>query len=313
MEEYNCSIEILQDDESLVFSLKIYFVYIGILTSFFAAVSCIPKCNLQYFRMLSYAMIANGLQITAQLVFPDHDIFGAILLKNGSSWELTCKRFGFVYQVLTWMGNLGMTLWVNVYLIYLLIKKKRIETAQTEIVCLAFCFVVPLFFNFWIPFLNSYSGWSWCLIMMAAKKGCSIPEGLTYIIVLSYGPLPLFVLFNLVLCVFLFCGYYSDPPKIYHSKEFLIVLLYPFFYGMLYIIAFLSHVHSIWEIERGAERSFSWWMAQLLNFLHGSFPLVLGFVLISYTSLRDIIIRMCEVWVMVMNADVNGGGDEKTE
>ena len=311
MDDDNCSIEIPHHDESLVFRLKISFACIGILTSFFAALSLIPKRNLLVFRIVLYAMIANGLQITVQLVevFPVHNINGTNMLQNGSSWELACKSFGFLDQVTAWMGHLCMT-WVIVYLIYLLIKKKRIETAQRskeEIAGLAVCFLVPFVFN-WIPFLNNYYGFSgsWCWIRMTANNGCSITEGLTYIIVLYYGPLLLFVLFNLVSCVFLFCGFYSDPK--YHSKEFLFVLLYPFFYGMLFIVVFLSRIHSIWEIERGAEQSFSWWMAHAVaDPLRIIFPSVLVIVSVSCSSL----IAKCEA--RTMNADVNGEGDEKTK
>ena len=231
------------------------------------------------------------------------------MLQNGSSWELVCKSFGFLDQVTAWMGHLCMT-WVIIYLIYLLIKKKRIETAQRsneEIAGLAVCFLVPFVFN-WIPFLNNYYGFSgsWCWIRMTADYGCSITEGLSYIIVLYYGPLLLFVLFNFVSCVFLFCGFYRNPK--YHSKEFLFVLLYPFFYGMLFIIVFLSRIHSIWEIERGAEQSFNWWMAHAVaDPLRIIFPSVLVIVSVSCSSL----IAKCEA--RTMNADVNGEGDEKTK
>ena len=135
MEDFDiCSIELSPANEYLIYGWTISFACIGILTSFFAALSLIPKCNLLVFRIVLYAMIANGLQITVQLVevFPVHNINGTNLLKNGSSWELACKSFGFLDQVTTWMGHLCMT-WVIVYLIYLLIKKKRIETAQRSI------------------------------------------------------------------------------------------------------------------------------------------------------------------------------------
>ena len=69
MDEFdNCSIEIPHHDESLVFRLKISFACIGMITSFFAVLSLIPKRNLLVFRIVLYAMIANGLQITIQLV-----------------------------------------------------------------------------------------------------------------------------------------------------------------------------------------------------------------------------------------------------
>ena len=311
MEEFaNCSIEIPYDDESLVFRLKISFACIGILTSICAALSLIPKCNLLVFRIVLYVMIANGLQITVQLVdvFPVHNINGTNMLKNGSSWELACKSFGFLDQVTAWMGHLCMT-WVIVYLICLLIKKKRIETAQgskQEIAGLAVCFLVPFVFN-WIPFLNNYYGFSgsWCWIRMT-NNDCNITEGLTYIIVLYYGPLLLFVLFNLVSCVFLFCGFYRNPK--YHSKEFLFVLLYPFCYGMLFIIVTISRIHAISKIKHGAEQSFSWWIAHaIVDPLRLIFLSVLVVVSVSCSSL----IAKCEA--RTMNADVNGEGNEKTK
>ena len=312
MDEFdNCSIEIPHHDESLIIRLKISFACIGIFTSICATLSLIPKCNLLVFRIVLYAMIANGLQITVQLVevFPVHNINGTNLLRNGLSWELACKSFGFLDQVTVWMGHLCMT-WVIVYLIYLLIKKKRIETAQRskeEIAGLAVCFLVPFVFN-WIPFLNNYYGFSgsWCWIRMTATNGCNITEGLTYIIVLYYGPLLLFVLFNLVSCVFLFCGFYRDPR--YHSKEFLFVLLYPFFYGMLFIVVVLSRIHAIWKIEIGGKQSFSWWMAHAVAApLRIIFPSVLVIVSVSCSSL----IAKCEA--RTMNADINSEGNEKTK
>ena len=228
MEVDNCSIKI--SHESLVFQLKISFACIGMLTTFIAALSLIPKCNLLVFRIVLYAMIANGLQITVQLVevFPVHNINGTNLLRNGSSWELACKSLGFLDQVTAWMSHLSMT-WVIVYLIYLLIKKKRIETAQRskeEIAGLAVCFFVPLVFN-WIPFLDNYYGFSgsWCSIRMTADNGCSITEGLTYIIMLYYGPLLLFVLFNLVSCVFYSVGITAIPNTTQKSSSLYFCIL----------------------------------------------------------------------------------------
>ena len=304
----NCSIDIPHHDESFIFWWTISVACIGMITSFFAALSLIPKCNLLVFRIVLYAMIANGLVITIQLVdvFPVYNINGINMLKNRSSWELACKSFGFLDQVTGWMGHLCMT-WVIVYLIWLFIRKKRIETAQCskqEIVGLAVCFLVPFVFN-WIPFLNNYYGFSgsWCWIRMT-NNVCSIKEGLTYIIVFSYGPLLLFVLFNFVSCVFLFCGVYHNPK--YHSKEFLFVLLYPFCYGMLSIIVFLSRIHAILKI--GEKQSFSWWMAlAVADPLRIIFPSVLIVVSVSCSSL------IAKREARTMNADVNGEGDEKTK
>ena len=311
MEDFDCSIELSPADENLMYGWMISSACIGILTSFFAALSLIPKCNLLVFRIVLYAMIANGLHITVQLVevFPVHNINGTNMLKNSSVWELACKSFGFLDQVTAWMGHLCMT-WVIVYLIYLLIKKKRIETAQRskeEIAGLAVCFLVPFVFN-WIPFLNNYYGFSgsFCWIRMTANNGCSITEGLTYIIVLYYGPLLLFVLFNFVSCVFLFCGFYRNPK--YHSKEFLFVLLYPFCYGMLFIIVFLSRISVIRKIEFGQKQSFSWWMAlTVVDPLSIIFPSVLVFVSVSCSSL------IAKREARTMNVDVNGECDEKTK
>ena len=141
---------------------------------------------------------------------------------------------------------------------------------------------------------------------MTANNDCSITEGLTYIIVLYYGPLMLFVLFNLVSCAFLFCGFYHNPK--YHSKEFFFVLLYPYCYGMLFIIIFLSHIIAIRKIEYRQKQSFSWWMViAVVDPLRIIFPSVLVIVSVSCSSL------IAKYEARTMNVDINGEGDEKTK
>ena len=264
MEANNCIFNISNGEESIIFRLKLSFACLGILTCVVAALSLVPKCGLLLFRIVFYAMMANGLEITLQLavLFPVHNVNGINVLRNTSSWKLACKSLGFLEQVTAWMGHLCVT-WVIAYLIYLFSKKKRVVAAhcsKEEIAGLAVCFLLPFVFN-WIPFINDCYGFSgiWCWIKMTADKDCYITEALIYIMSVYYGPLLLFVMFNLVSCIFLVFGFFFDPK--YHSKEILFILLYPFCYGMIFVVIAASRIQAIWEIKHDRSQSPNWWIA----------------------------------------------------
>ena len=289
MEANNCPFNISSGEETVIFHLKLSFACLGILTCIVAALSLVPKCGLLLFRIVFYAMIANGLEITLQLavLFPVHNVNGDNILRNTSRWDLACKSLGFLEQVTAWMGHLCVT-WVIVYMIYLFVKKQRVVAAhhsKEEIAGLAVCFLLPFLFN-WVPFINDYYGFSgiYCWIKITANKNCYIGEALAYMISMYYGPLLLFVVFNLLSCIFLVFGYFCNPK--YHSKEILFVLVYPFCYGVVFIVIAASRIQSILEIKHDRSQSSGWWMAHTVaDTIRIISPSVLVSVSVSCNSL----------------------------
>ncbi len=266
MEAEKCPIRMSEEDEDIIYVLKLTFACIGILSSSASIFSLWSKRYILIFRIVLYAMIANGFQITLQLVeiFPVHNVNGTNMLKNGTSWDLACKSFGFLDQCTAWMGHLCMA-WVSFYMIYLRWNKLRLEESRgsmIEVGGVAFCFLFPFVFN-WVPFMHDYYGFSgsWCWIKMSDQ--CKVGEGLLYIAVLYYGPLLLFVLFNLCCCIYIIISFVCDPR--YQAKELLFVLLYPCFYGILFLVVAISRLRSIWEIKFKEPQEPALWIAHAVG------------------------------------------------
>ena len=241
--------------------VKSVFAWLGILSCCIAAVQLIPKCRLLIYKIVLYCIIANGLHSIVQLVGTFHvdSNNDHLMLNNGTASFTACEVLGFLDQITTWMGHLCMT-WVIVYLLYLLIKEKRLEEAHCsrgELVGIAVCFLAPFTFN-WIPFLDSYYGYSeiWCWIIL---KNCS-KEGLTFVVMFYYGPLLCFVLFNVISSLFMALRYFRNPK--YRSKKFsFVMIIFPLIYGILAIIDAASFIKAV---NTNFSNTQNWWILQII-------------------------------------------------
>ena len=158
--------------------------------------------------------------------------------------------------------------WVIVYVLCLLVKEKRLEESccsKTEIVGVALCFLVPFTFN-WIPFLRGFYGFtgSWCWIKTSIDEdSCEITEGLVYTVILNYGPLTCFVLFNIFSGSFIATRYLFSPN--YRSYKFSFVLVcYPLAYGILCIVDLASLVIVIKAAGKDEQQSRYIWIMEAI-------------------------------------------------
>ncbi len=256
----NCSFNLSKSANATILDLKLAFISLGICTNIAAILFLAPKYKIRIFRIVLYAMIANGIEITLQLMelFPENgEKFP--FTKDNFRWGLACKTFGYLDQCTTWMGYLCLT-WVSMYVIYLYKNSLMLEKefcSQSEIIGLTLCYLVPFAFN-WIPFVHDYYGVSgaWCWIAMV-KDDCNLIEGQIYMTLLYYGPLLLFVVVNVSSCMYVIHIFCSDRK--YQAKEFVFVLCYPWLYGILSIVVAASRMRSIIDLHANKQQSFRLW------------------------------------------------------
>ena len=269
-------------DINAITYVKLAFACLGVFTSIVAAGILIPKCRLLVYKIVFYAIIANGLRVAIGMMefFPvvsetanDSNDF---TFGNTTKWSTFCEVLGFLGQITDWSGHLCMT-WVIVYVLCLLVKEKRLEESccsKTEIVGVALCFLVPFTFN-WIPFLHGFYGFTgnWCWIKTSIDKdSCKMTEGLVYIVILYYGPLTCFVLFNIFSGSFIVVRYLFSPN--YRSYKFSFVLVcYPLAYGILGIVDFVCLVIVINAVKKHKQQSlFIWIMEAIVDSLLAIIP-----------------------------------------
>ena len=281
--------------------MKLAFACLGVFTSIVAAWTLIPKCRLLVYKIVFYAIIANGLHVAIGMM----DFFPVVsetanggndtilVIKNGSNWSTFCEVLGFLGQTTDWSGHLCIT-WVIVYVLRLLVKEKRLEVAhcsKNEIVGIALCLLVPFTFN-WIPLLHgfygSYGGWCW-IKMSDYNDNCKIGEALFYFIMLYYGPLMCFVLFNIFSGFFIAVRYLCSPK--YRSRKFSLLLVsYPLAYGILCIVGFISHIKVIVAVRSNKQQSLRTWILEtIVDFLQTIIPstvVILGFCRIKRRKRR---------------------------
>jgi len=273
--------------------VKLAFACLGILTSIIAAVILVQKCGLLVYKIVFYATVMHGLRATVRMMeyFPvdyKHNAnFSSLIISTGAKWVSFCEVLGFLDQTTAWMAHLCMA-WVIVYLLHLLVKEKRLEEghcSKNEIVGVAVCLLAPFTFN-WIPFLHGYYGFtgSWCWIKLTGSDddgncsnnegsayNSSITEGLAYSIILYYGPLLLFVLFNIFSGLFIVLRYLQSPKYQSHKFSFVLVF-YILTYGILCIGDFATYIVTI-KAHINKTQSLSPWIAEAtVNCLQTTIP-----------------------------------------
>ena len=278
-------------DINVIKDVKLAFACLGVLTSIVAAGTLIPKCRLLVYKIVFYAIIANGLHVAVRMMdfFPvrsetDDKNTTSLLIKNGTGWSTFCEVVGFLSLTTDWSGHLCMT-WVIVYVLHLLVKEKRLEEAhcsKNEIVGIALCLLVPFTFS-WIPLVRGFYGFygGWCWIKTSDyNNNYEIGEGLFYMFMLYYGPLMCFVLFNIFSGFFIAVRYLCSPK--YRSRKFSLLLAsYPLAYGILWVVGFISHIKVIVAARSNKQQSVPIWILEaIVDSLHTIIPstvVILGF------------------------------------
>ena len=102
-------------------------------------IETVPKYTILIFRIVLYALIANGLLTMIQLLefLPIQNVGGINVLKNSASWKQLVN---------------GLDFWTKPLLGW--------PISKSQVVDIAIYFVIPFVFN-WVPFLDDYYG-SWC-------------------------------------------------------------------------------------------------------------------------------------------------------
>ena len=214
-------------------------------------------------------MIANLFNIYAQVVevFPvKRTKSGHNFVRDNSAWTSTCRFFGFLNQVTSWMGPLCL-LWLVLYILYIVQGhklNKKTELSRCELVGIGMCFFLPFTFN-WLPFINDYYGFSgnWCWIMVTERicNDTNVTMGFIYILMLYDGPLMVFVLINTIACLIIFHIWWETGSDM---KVVIFVIMYPLVYDVLFVIVFTSRLYSIISIRDGRNQSYSLWIAHAM-------------------------------------------------
>jgi len=121
-------------DLSTIEDVKLAFTCVGILTSIIAVVLLIQKVGLLIFKIVFFAVVVNGMRGIVRLMefflvrgeFKVNNTLNVVILNDETRWSTVCEVLGFLGQTTDWMAHLCMS-WVIVYLLYLLVKEKRLE------------------------------------------------------------------------------------------------------------------------------------------------------------------------------------------
>ena len=292
----NCS-GFSEHSQHVVFLTKLVAASFGILVNVIAMILLLffQSYYLLIFRICLYILIASLFQICIQLLelFPIVNKGGHNQVRDG--WIHACRTLGFLDQVSVWMGHLSM-LWLAMYLLYLIRGKKRLEEAvltRRELVGIGLCFFFPFVFN-WIPFMNDYYGFSgsWCWIKIT-EKACNdtnIDTGLTYILVMYYVPLLIFVLISTLLCAIVFSIWCTTQSNM---KEVIFVIIYPLVYDALFVIVTISRIESMIHTANGQPQSYALWIAHAVaDPARIIIPSLLAIIYWAFPSSREMITKL---------------------
>ena len=98
MNDENCSYHFSNcSDINAIKDVKLAFACLGVLTSMVAAGTLIPKCCLLVYKIVFYAIIANGLHVAVRMVAfspidseTDTNIDTTLHIRDGTDWSTFC-------------------------------------------------------------------------------------------------------------------------------------------------------------------------------------------------------------------------------
>ena len=200
---------------------KISIAALGILLSgVVLLLFCISKVFRNFvYRLVFYLMLLNLAEAAILLmeVLPADMQDGEVFTRP--NWGSVCSLFGFLDQIISWMGFIAIV-WIMIYMLWLTYHLYKIQdgmqperinihkvSKKIEMVAILSLFITPFVLN-WIPFIWGMYGLSgpWCWIKGTRNACDDITLGVTLMVLLFYGPIGLIVLFG-------FISFYFDCYK----------------------------------------------------------------------------------------------------
>ena len=267
---------------------KISVASLGILLSFVVVVLfCISKvCRGRFvFRLVFYLMLLNLFEATILLleVIPAELQDGEVFIRP--NWGGVCSLFGFIDQIISWMGFIAIV-WIMLYMLWLTYHLYKIQDGQqhenshapkvskkVEMIGILTLLITPFVLN-WIPFIWDMYGLSgpWCWIKGTQNSCGNFALGVTLMILLFYGPVVMIVLFSFISFIIIVIFIIRAASKLRGGnrkkanrfiREMLLIISYPLIYNTLCIILLANRIKEA-TLDKDEPPFFPLWMAEAI-------------------------------------------------
>ena len=268
---------------------KISVASLGILLSFAVVLLiCISKVyrGRFVFRLVLYLMLLNLAEATILVleVIPANLQDGKVFIRP--NWSGVCSFFGYVEQIISWMGFIAIV-WIMIYMLWLTYHLHKIQVGQqnesiptpkvskkVEIVGILTLLSTPFVLN-WIPFIWGMYGLTgpWCWIKGTQNSCDDYVLGLTLMILLFFGPIVIIVLFSFISFTIIFIIVCRAASKLSGGnriktnpvrRQMLLIVIYPLIYNILCIILLANHIKEDTALEKHEPPFFPLWMAEAI-------------------------------------------------
>ena len=245
---------------------------------------CISKVFRNFvYRLVFYLMLLNLAEAAILLmeVLPADMQDGEVFIRP--NWGSVCSLFGFLDQIISWMGFTAI-FWIMINKLWLTYHLYKIQdgmqpesinirkvSKKVEIVAISSLFITPFVLN-WIPFIWGMYGlsgpWRW---IKGTRSACDdITLGVTLMVLLFYGPIALIVLFSFIsftVIVIIVCRRASklkggNRKKANHViREMILIVSYPLIYNILCVLLLANRIKEAINADQEPP-FFPLWMAE---------------------------------------------------
>ena len=249
--------------EGVVFDFKVPFACLGVATTLLATVILLHKDGFSYilYRLFLYVVLASMFQGVIQVL----DILPPFLeVRHGydSSSQflsISCIVLGYLDQVACWLIHLYLC-WLLIYILHLIKQGTGfvpVGVSKKEIMGIVVCLFIPFVVNA-IPFYHEFYGFagSWCWIKQtqAVCNNTEVIPSAAYLAGLYYGPLIVVAAFILSACCIILNHLMTKRDTF--NKKLNSVILFPFCYGILLVIAIFCRLYATVRIGHGELASY---------------------------------------------------------
>lgn len=265
---------------------KISIAALGILLSgVVLLLFCISKVFKNFvYRLVFYLMLLNLTEAAILLmeVLPAYMQDGKVFIRP--NWGGVCSFFGFLDQIISWMGFTAIV-WIMIYMLWLTYHLYKIQdgmqpesinirniSKKVEIVAISSLFITPFVLN-WIPFIWGMYGLSgpWCWIKGTRNACDDVTLGVTLMVLLFYGPIVLIVLFSFIsftVIAIIVCRRATklkgrNRKKANHViREMILIVSYPVIYNILCVLLLANRIKEAINSDKQEPPFFPLWMAE---------------------------------------------------
>ena len=237
------------------------------------------------YRLVFYLMLLNLAEAAILLmeVLPADMQDGEVFIRP--NWGGVCSLFGFLDQIISWMGFTAIV-WIMIYMLWLTYHLYKIQdgmlperinirkvSKKVEIVAISSLFITPFVLN-WIPFIWGMYGLSgpWCWIKGTRSACDDITLGVTLMVLLFHGPIVLIVLFSFIsftVIVIIVCRATKlkggNRKKANHViREMILIVSYPLIYNILCVLLLANRIKEAINADQQEPPFFPLWMAEAI-------------------------------------------------